>query len=197
LMSVDAQRLQDLTSYLHAIWYSFLQIGLAIFFLWKYLGPSCMGGVSIIIIMIPVSKNVAAYQGKIQKQLMHVKDDRVDLNNEVLGCMKIIKLQAWEIPFQHRINVLRNIELDHLFRYILAIDVYDDGINIIAKQDNLSDESTDQLIAGVPHSTLSEMSSIAIKFLIVLFIEKGKCFANLGNRRATGSNYLDAYHVSI
>ena len=65
-MSVDAQRLQDLTSYLHAIWYSFLQIGLAIFFLWKYLGPSCMGGVSIIIIMIPVSKNVAAYQGKIQ-----------------------------------------------------------------------------------------------------------------------------------
>jgi len=79
----------------------------------------------------------------------------------------------------------------------LAIDVYDDGINIIAKQDNLSDESTDQLIAGFPHSTLSEMSSIAIKFLIVLFIEKGKCFANLGNRRATGSNYLDAYHVSI
>jgi len=50
---------------------------------------------------------------------------------------------------------------------------------------------------GFPHSTLSEMSSIAIKFLIVLFIEKGKCFANLGNRRATGSNYLDAYHVSI
>jgi len=118
-MSVDAQRLQDLTSYLHAIWYSLLQIGLAIFFLWKYLGPSCMGGVSIIIIMIPVSKNVAAYQGKIQKQLMHVKDDRVDLNNEVLGCMKIIKLQAWEIPFQHRINVLRNIELDQVFRYIL------------------------------------------------------------------------------
>ena len=30
----------------------------------------------------------------------------------------------------------------------LAIDVYDDSINIIAKQDNLSDESTDQLIAG-------------------------------------------------
>jgi hypothetical protein len=42
-----------------------------------------MGGVSIIIIMIPVSKNVAAYQGKIQKQLMHVKVDRVDLNNVV------------------------------------------------------------------------------------------------------------------
>ena len=37
LMSIDAQRLQDLTTYLHAIWYSFWQISLALFFLWKQL----------------------------------------------------------------------------------------------------------------------------------------------------------------
>ncbi len=34
LMTVDAQRIQDLTTYLHAIWYSFLQISLSIYFLW-------------------------------------------------------------------------------------------------------------------------------------------------------------------
>lgn len=38
LMSVDAQRLQDLTPYLHAVWYSFLQIFLALFFLYRELG---------------------------------------------------------------------------------------------------------------------------------------------------------------
>jgi hypothetical protein len=37
LMSIDAQRLQELTTYLHAIWYSFWQIGLALFFLWQQL----------------------------------------------------------------------------------------------------------------------------------------------------------------
>ncbi|KAL3922138.1 MAG: hypothetical protein SGILL_002363 [Bacillariaceae sp.] len=37
LMSIDAQRLQELTTYLHAIWYSFWQIGLALFFLWRLL----------------------------------------------------------------------------------------------------------------------------------------------------------------
>jgi ATP-binding cassette subfamily C (CFTR/MRP) protein 1 len=37
LMSIDAQRLQELTTYLHAIWYSFWQIGLALFFLWRQL----------------------------------------------------------------------------------------------------------------------------------------------------------------
>lgn len=35
LMSVDAQRLQELTPYLHAIWYSVMQIAFAIFFLWQ------------------------------------------------------------------------------------------------------------------------------------------------------------------
>lgn len=33
-LSVDAQRIQDLTTYLHAIWYSFIQISLSIYFLW-------------------------------------------------------------------------------------------------------------------------------------------------------------------
>jgi hypothetical protein len=37
LMSTDAQRLQELTTYLHAVWYSFWQIGLALFFLWQQL----------------------------------------------------------------------------------------------------------------------------------------------------------------
>lgn len=37
LMSIDAQRLQELTTYLHAIWYSFFQISLALFFLWRQL----------------------------------------------------------------------------------------------------------------------------------------------------------------
>lgn len=37
LMSIDAQRLQELTTYLHAIWYSLWQISLALFFLWRQL----------------------------------------------------------------------------------------------------------------------------------------------------------------
>jgi hypothetical protein len=63
LMSTDAQRLQDLTTYLHVIWYSFLQILLALFFLWQQLGPSCLGGVVVIVIMMPVTKAVARWMG--------------------------------------------------------------------------------------------------------------------------------------
>jgi ABC-type bacteriocin/lantibiotic exporter with double-glycine peptidase domain len=100
LMSIDAQRTQDLTTYLHAIWYSFIQIGLALFFLWRQLGPSCLGGVAVIVIMIPVTSFVAQWMGNMQKKLMKAKDIRVEVNSEILGSMKVVKLQAWEESFQ-------------------------------------------------------------------------------------------------
>jgi len=119
LISVDAQRLQDLTTYLHAIWYSFLQIGLAIYFLWRQLGISCLGGVAVIILMIPITKATSRYMGKMQKTLMSRKDVRVEKNNEVLGSIKVIKLQSWEESFLRRLMHLRGDELAQLFKYLM------------------------------------------------------------------------------
>jgi len=120
LMTVDAQRIQDLTTYLHAIWYSFVQIGLSIFFLWRQLGPSCVGGLAVIVIMVPLNKAIAGWMGHLQKTLMKSRDLRVDLNNEVIGNMKEIKAHGWEDSFQERILLLRSIELRHLFHYVMA-----------------------------------------------------------------------------
>jgi ATP-binding cassette subfamily C (CFTR/MRP) protein 1 len=51
---------------------------------------------------------------------MTSRDLRADINNEVLGSMKVIKLQAWEGSFQKRILDLRKIELKQLFYYVMA-----------------------------------------------------------------------------
>jgi len=58
--------------------------------------------------------------GRLQKGVMTSKDARVDVNSEVLGAMKVIKLQAWETPFIDRITTLRETELKHLLKYIFA-----------------------------------------------------------------------------
>ncbi|KAL7559536.1 hypothetical protein ACA910_011927 [Epithemia clementina (nom. ined.)] len=121
LVSVDAQRLQELPNYLHALWYSPLQIGLALFFLWRYLGPSSLGGVAVILCTIPCTKLVAQYMGQRQKQLMQAKDARVNINSEVLANMKVIKLQAWEEPFCAKIQQLRQVELQQLWRYLWSM----------------------------------------------------------------------------
>uniref|UniRef100_A0A7S4AQQ3 P-loop containing nucleoside triphosphate hydrolase protein n=2 Tax=Pseudo-nitzschia australis TaxID=44445 RepID=A0A7S4AQQ3_9STRA len=120
LMSIDAQRLQELTTYLHAVWFSFYQIGLAMFLLWQQLGPSALAGLAVICIMIPVTKTIAKIMGRLQKKLMISKDERVDVNSEVLGAMKVVKLQAWEGPFIDRIMNLRDKELQDLQTYVYA-----------------------------------------------------------------------------
>jgi ABC-type multidrug transport system fused ATPase/permease subunit len=120
LLSIDAQRMQDLTTYLHAIWYSVVQIGLALYFLWGQMGASSLGGILIMLIMMPITKVVAQWLGGIQKRLMAAKDERIKVNSEILGSMKVIKLQAWEESFQDRLLGLRQVELQELWHYAFA-----------------------------------------------------------------------------
>ena len=89
LVGIDAQRMQDLMTYLHAVWYSFFQIGLAMYFLWGQVGASCLAGVVVIVVLIPVTKFVAGWLSGIQKILMKARDERVSLNNELMNAMKV------------------------------------------------------------------------------------------------------------
>lgn len=102
------------------MWSSPMQIGIALFFLWRELGLSSFGGVSVIVIMIPVSQKISEWMGGMQEKLMHAKDKRIELNGEVLAGMKVIKFQAWEESFQKRILALREIELKQLFKYFIG-----------------------------------------------------------------------------
>ena len=58
--------------------------------------------------------------GWLQKKLMEAKDARIELSSEVLSGMKIIKLQAWEEPFQKRVSSLREAELSQLLWYYVV-----------------------------------------------------------------------------
>ena len=120
LVSVDAQRLQDLPNFLHALWYSPLQIGLALIFLWQQLGAPSLGGVAVIVLTIPLTKSVAQAMGRRQQAVMTAKDARVTANTEVLTNMKILKFQAWEERFVDRIQHLRKVELQHLWKYLVG-----------------------------------------------------------------------------
>lgn len=111
--------MQDLVTYLHAVWYSFFQIGLAMYFLWGQVGPSCLAGVVVIIFLIPSTKFLVARLKGIQQVLVKARDDRVALNNEVLGAMKVIKIQAWEENFRAKLNALRERELACLWDYFV------------------------------------------------------------------------------
>lgn len=111
LMAVDAQRFMDLTTYINMLWSAPLQIGLALFFLWRILGPSVLAGLGVMIILIPVNGYIANKIKVLQIKQMKNKDERVKLMNEVLNGMKVLKLYAWEPSFEQQILNIREKEI--------------------------------------------------------------------------------------
>lgn len=117
IMSVDAQRLQDVAGYLWMIWSSPLQIVIAVYMLWGIVGPSVLAGLAVMILLIPINGVLATIQRKLQIAQMKQKDQRIKLMNEVLNGMKVLKLYAWENSFQEKVDKIRNQELDTLRKY--------------------------------------------------------------------------------
>jgi ATP-binding cassette, subfamily C (CFTR/MRP), member 1 len=120
LMSIDAQRLQDLTNYINSVWFSVFQITVSCFLLWKQLGVSTFAGVAVIMLMLPVTSAISKLMRRLQLRLMKVKDERIKVCHEVLSGMKVIKMQAWENSFTRRVMEFRTDELSKLETYIYA-----------------------------------------------------------------------------
>ncbi|KAL5018705.1 hypothetical protein ScPMuIL_004427, partial [Solemya velum] len=111
LMSVDAQRFMDLTTYLHMTWSAPLQIALCLYFLWQTLGPSVLAGLGVMILLMPVNAFIASKYKVLQSKQMTLKDTRIKIMNEVLNGIKVLKLYAWEPSFEKKILGIRNEEL--------------------------------------------------------------------------------------
>ena len=63
------------------------------------------------LLMIPMTRLISRKLAGIQRQLMKVKDHRINTTTEALEGMKLIKLQSWEKSFLERISGLRCDEL--------------------------------------------------------------------------------------
>ncbi|XP_073722695.1 ATP-binding cassette sub-family C member 3 isoform X2 [Misgurnus anguillicaudatus] len=114
LMSVDAQTFMDLTTFLNMLWSAPLQIILALFFLWKNLGPSVLAGVAVMVLLIPFNAFIAMKTRTYQVEQMKYKDERIKLMNEILNGIKVLKLYAWEVSFKEKILQIRKKELNVL-----------------------------------------------------------------------------------
>uniref|UniRef100_A0A8C9SM16 ATP-binding cassette, sub-family C (CFTR/MRP), member 3 n=1 Tax=Scleropages formosus TaxID=113540 RepID=A0A8C9SM16_SCLFO len=114
LMSVDAQRFQDLTTFLNMLWSAPLQIILALYFLWQNLGPSVLAGVAVMVLLIPLNAAIVMKTRAFQVAQMQYKDSRIKLMNEILNGIKVLKLYAWENSFKDKVLEIRQKELNVL-----------------------------------------------------------------------------------
>lgn len=111
LMSVDAQRFNDMINYFHDVWSGPVIMGIAIWLLYRILGVAVFAGLGVMILMIPVSGVLYSHLEKFQVGQMAVKDERVKSMNEILTGMKVLKLYAWEPSFEKLVGGTRSKEL--------------------------------------------------------------------------------------
>jgi membrane protein insertase Oxa1/YidC/SpoIIIJ len=88
LMSVDTQRLQDVTQYGQVVWSAPFQIIMCLASLYNLVGFSMMAGLGIMIIMIPVNGIIARIMKNFQRQQMKV----LLFSSSLTGRTKILEL---------------------------------------------------------------------------------------------------------
>ncbi|XP_078381561.1 multidrug resistance-associated protein 1-like isoform X2 [Oculina patagonica] len=92
LMSVDAQRLMDLLTYVNVLWSGPLQIVIALYFLYNTMGVSILAGVGVMVLFIPSNLLISRFLRKLQ----------------------VLKLYAWETSFMKMVSKHRKKELRHI-----------------------------------------------------------------------------------
>ncbi|XP_022147026.1 putative ABC transporter C family member 15 [Momordica charantia] len=115
-MSVDIERITDFVWYLNMIWMLPVQISLAIYILHTNLGLGSLGAIAATLIIMSCNIPMTKIQKDYQKKIMEAKDNRMKATSEVLRNMKILKLQAWDHQYLQKIESLRKVEDDWLWK---------------------------------------------------------------------------------
>ena len=111
LISVDVQKLMELTRFINVLWSAILQIGLATFFIYQELDWPAFVGVGILLVSVPLNGWLAGFMRRLQVRVMKLKDKRIKLMSEILSGIKVLKLFAWEPSFIQRVDNIRNKEI--------------------------------------------------------------------------------------
>ncbi|XP_014663259.1 PREDICTED: multidrug resistance-associated protein 7-like [Priapulus caudatus] len=125
-MSSDTDRIVNFCNSFHQFWSLPFQISISLYLLHQQVGLAFLAGLGFAILLIPVNRWIAIKIMELSKSMMHHKDSRVKVINELLHGIRVIKFYAWESYFMERINSMRQSELRSLKgrKYLDALCVY-------------------------------------------------------------------------
>ncbi|KAM4711154.1 ATP-binding cassette sub-family C member 4-like isoform 2-T2 [Anableps anableps] len=116
LLSNDVNRFDEIILNLHYLWVGPLQALVIIVFLWCEIGPSCLAGVAVIALMMPVQTWFGRLFGIFRSKTAVLTDTRIRIMNEVVCGIRIIKMYAWEKPLSALITEVRRKEICQILK---------------------------------------------------------------------------------
>ncbi|KAM9609979.1 ATP-binding cassette sub-family C member 4 isoform 4-T4 [Trichechus inunguis] len=116
LLSNDVNKFDQVTIFLHFLWAGPLQAIAVTVLLWMEIGISCLAGMAVVIILLPLQSCIGKLFSSLRSKTAAFTDVRIRTMNEVITGIRIIKMYAWEKSFADLITSLRRKEISKILR---------------------------------------------------------------------------------
>ncbi|XP_066976379.1 ATP-binding cassette sub-family C member 4-like isoform X2 [Macrobrachium rosenbergii] len=125
LLSNDVNRFDTSIIFLHYLWIGPLQTLIVVGILWNEIGPSCLAGIMLLILFVPLQSWMGQVFSRLRLATAHRTDERVRIMNEIINAMRVIKMYTWEKPFTALIEKARKSEIDVVMKtnYYRAVNM--------------------------------------------------------------------------
>ncbi|KAJ5770022.1 uncharacterized protein N7511_002073 [Penicillium nucicola] len=111
LMSVDVERISSGLQYVHEVWASPIDIGLALWLLERQLGLAVVAFASVFLFCTLLGLGVASTMGGRQQRWLQAIQNRVQATSEMLKSMKEVRLGGLQNLMADKLRGLRTVEI--------------------------------------------------------------------------------------
>ncbi|KAI2474163.1 ATP-binding cassette sub-family C member 4 [Diabrotica virgifera virgifera] len=111
LLSNDVARFEMASIMIHQMWIGPISGIIVMFMLYQRSGLSGVAGILVIVLMAPLQAYSGKLASKYRKMTALKTDERIRLMDEVVLGIQVIKMYAWEIPFQKVVGLARSAEI--------------------------------------------------------------------------------------
>ncbi|EFA04157.2 ATP-binding cassette sub-family C member 4 [Tribolium castaneum] len=113
LLSNDVQRFDITSTFLHYIWIMPIQAIIAFYVMYRSVGLAALSGLGAITLQaVFLQGYLSRLQGIYRMQIAQKTDNRVKLMNEITAGIQVIKMYAWEKPFEKVVALARKYEIN-------------------------------------------------------------------------------------
>ncbi|KAH8377694.1 hypothetical protein KR093_006671 [Drosophila rubida] len=112
LISNDVGRLDFATIFVHYLWVGPLQTLFITYLMYLKIGFAAVFGVAFMLAFIPLQAWLGKKSSALRMRTALRTDERVRMMNEIIAGIQVIKMYAWELPFEHLVAFARKKEIN-------------------------------------------------------------------------------------
>ncbi|XP_017022525.1 probable multidrug resistance-associated protein lethal(2)03659 [Drosophila kikkawai] len=112
LMSNDVGRLDLATIFVHYLWVGPLETLFITYLMYREIGIAAVFGVAFMLLFIPLQAYLGKKTSVLRLRTALRTDERVRMMNEIISGIQVIKMYAWELPFEQMVAYARKKEIN-------------------------------------------------------------------------------------